>query len=164
MCIRDRAEALKVLQKGGYKISNANFDLLLTDESESLQSSLLENLSVFESVPPVILWMLVNKYSKDECPVHLRLASAKCLVNSFPKFKTFDIVFKLYLMLFDDDLEVRRASSQFLEETILNSSSFEINLSAFVTSKRFINRISEIFPPDDIIPVSYTHLDVYKRQ
>lgn len=148
-----KAEALKVLQKGGYKISNANFDLLLTDESESLQSSLLENLSVFESVPPVILWMLVNKYSKDECPVHLRLASAKCLVNSFPKFKTFDIVFKLYLMLFDDDLEVRRASSQFLEETILNSSSFEINLSAFVTSKRFINRISEIFPPDDIIPL-----------
>lgn len=156
--VQVKADALSALQKSPVRVRLSNYETLVSQKSEILQSSLLENIASFEKVPESKFWDLVDKYSGDERPDQLRLAATKCLINTYNNCSDAKVLFRLYLQLFDESPEIREMSARFLNEHIFELQPFELDSSSYSTSLRCVELIPKLPLASKLYPILIDHL------
>lgn len=145
-----KADTLTVLRMANIKVKTFKYLDLASDKSEMLQSSLLENISVFENVPESVFWELIDSNISDESPDHLRLSATQCLMHSYRSAPDDKILFRIYQQLFDDSSDVRLMTARFINEHVLQVVEKNLNSSPYSTSLRCAEMLPQIFRSDDI--------------
>lgn len=148
-----KARALEILEKNGIKISSSLLSNLLSNKSEVLQGSVLANLTVFEGIEELTLLNLTQKYSSDASPTHMRLSAAKCLIKYASDSPTLQVIFRLYLMLSDDDFEVRNNVSGFFTKRFIKTSEDISALAPYAVARRLAKLLPRLFDHEKLASV-----------
>lgn len=87
----------------------------------------------------------VKQYLKDDAAYNFRLASLNCLINCYERVQDANILFNIYKMLFDDDIDLRLLAAKYLNDKFLPDNGLDHvlkspNVAAEEFSKEFVNR------------------------
>ncbi|CDO92434.1 unnamed protein product [Kluyveromyces dobzhanskii CBS 2104] len=155
-----KADALTVLRLAKIKVKSFKYSDVTSDKSEILQSSVLENMSIFENVPEAVFWELIGTYGADENPDHLRVAATRCLMNFYLAAPNNDeVLFRIYQQLFDDSLDVRVMAARFFNENVFHTKASDLESSPYSTSLRCVRQLPETFDKDKICPILLNFLE-----
>ncbi|CAI4048829.1 hypothetical protein SKDZ_13G3840 [Saccharomyces kudriavzevii ZP591] len=161
-----KALVVKILSRKQGALSLANCtDLIKEDNDEGTKLSAVRSLSAHLSSETFQqIWSLMQDSFSDSSSKDFRLASLECLIAYPESHRNIKVVLQLYNFLWDDDSEIRKKASFYLNKNFLQAVSWECNKNTGVTALTFTKKIVDIFAGPDIIEELCSQLFQYLNE